>query len=205
MLQLSGLDASFMYFETPTTPMHVGSFSIYDPSTVPDGGKIRFKQIIRHVEQRLGQSRTFRQRAVPVPFNLDHPYWIEDPDFDIEYHIRHIALPEPGDWRQLCIQIARLHSRHMDLSKPQWEMTVIEGLNNVAGLPKGSFAVLTKMHHAAVDGVSGMEIITVLHDTRPDAPPPEPKPWTPEAVPSPLDLITRAHFNNMRQPLRFAE
>lgn len=205
MQQLSGLDASFMYFETPTTPMHVGGCSIYDPSTVPGGGKVRFKDIIRHVEQRLGQSRTFRQRAVTVPFNLDHPYWIEDPDFDIEFHIRHIALPEPGDWRQLCIQVARLHSRQMDLTKPQWEMTVIEGLDNIPGLPKGSFAVVTKMHHAAVDGVSGMEIITVLHDTRPDAPPPEPKPWTPEKIPSPADLLTRAHIHNLQQPLRFAQ
>lgn len=204
MQQLSGLDASFMYFETPTTPMHVGVFSIYDPSTVPGGSKVRFKDIIRHVEQRLGESRTFRQRAVTVPFNADHPYWIEDPDFDLEYHIRHIALPEPGDWRQLCIQVARLHSRPMDLTRPQWEMTVIGGLDNIAGLPKGSFAIVTKMHHAAVDGVSGMEIVSVLHGATPDAPPPPPKDWKPEAMPNPAELMTRAHINNLRQPLRFA-
>ena len=83
-------------------------------------------------------SRSFRERLVRVPFDLDHPYWIEDPDFDLEFHVRHIALPQPGDWRQLCIQVARLHSRPLDLDRPLWEMYVIEGLDNVEGVPPGS-------------------------------------------------------------------
>ena len=103
-----------------------------------------------------------------VPLGLDHPYWIEDPNFDLEYHVRHIALPKPGDWRQLCIQVARLHSRPLDRSRPLWEMYVIEGLDSVDGLPKGSFAIMTKIHHAAVDGVTLLEITErrARHDAR---------------------------------------
>src|SRR5438067_7962319 len=159
MQQLSGLDASFLYFETPNAPMHVGGISIYDQSTAPNGA-VTFKGILENSEKRLHLVRAFRQRIVRVPFDLDHPYWVEDQDFDLEYHVRHIALPKPGDWRQLCIQVARLHSRILDASRPLWEVYVIEGLDNVEGVPPGSFAVMQKTHHAAVDGVSGMEILS---------------------------------------------
>ena len=142
MQQLSGLDASFIYFETPNSPGHVFSVYIYDPSTAP-GGKVSFQGIVDHIETRLHISRTFRQKLVQVPLGLDHPYWIEDPHFDLEYHVRQIALPHPGDWRQLCIQVARLHSRHLDLSRPLWELYVIEGLDNVEGVPPGRLR-----HHA---------------------------------------------------------
>ena len=127
MRQLTGFDSSFLYAETPRAHMAGGGVSIYDPSTAP-GGQVTFKGILAHIESRLHEARMFRERLVRVPFDLDHPYWIEDPDFDIEYHVRHIALPKPGDWRQLCIQVARLHARPMDLSKPLWEFTIIEGL-----------------------------------------------------------------------------
>ncbi|HEX9294015.1 MAG TPA: wax ester/triacylglycerol synthase domain-containing protein, partial [Gemmatimonadales bacterium] len=110
MQQLSGLDASFLYFETANAPMHVGFIMIYDQSTAP-GGRVTFRGILTNIEKRLHLTRCFRQRLAYVPLNLDHPYWIDDPDFDLEFHVRHIALPQPGDWRQLCIQVARLHSR----------------------------------------------------------------------------------------------
>src|SRR5438067_6011946 len=142
MQQLSGLDASFLYFETPNAPMHVGGISIYDQSTAPNGA-VTFKGILENSEKRLHLVRAFRQRLVRVPFDLDHPYWIEDGDFDLEFHVRHIALPEPGDWRQLCIQVARLVSRPLDLDRLLWEFYVIEGLDNVKDIPKGSFCVLT--------------------------------------------------------------
>ncbi len=205
MEQLTGMDASFLYFETPHAPMHIGSFTIYDPSTAP-GGFVRFKDILRHVESRLHLSRAFRQKLVHVPLNLDHPYWVNDAEFDLEFHVRHIALPKPGDWRQLCIQAARLHSRPLDLSKPLWEMYVIEGLDNVDGIPPGSFALLLKIHHAMIDGVSGSEITAYIHDVEPDpAGKPEPQPWNPEPAPSSLELLTRAQINNLLQPLRFVE
>jgi WS/DGAT/MGAT family acyltransferase len=202
MQQLSGLDASFLYFETPNAPGHVFTVWICDQSTAP-GGKVTFKGILEHVQSRLHVSRAFRQRLVEVPFGLDHPYWIEDPDFDLEYHVRHIALPRPGDWRQLCIQIARLHSRPLDRSRPLWEMYVIEGLDDVADLPKGSFAIMTKVHHAAVDGVTLLEITSALHDLSPVAAPPEsPSRWRPEREPTTAELLSRAAVNNATRPVR---
>lgn len=206
MEQLTGQDASFLYTETPKTPMHIGGIMIYDPSTV-DGGKQRFKDILGFIEERLHLAKTFRQKLVEVPFNLDHPYWIGDKDFDLEYHVRHIRLPEPGDWRQLCIQAARLHSRPLDLTKPLWEFTIIEGLDAIPGLPKGSYAMVSKIHHACIDGVSGADITEVLHsvDIEPEVPPAPDEPWKGEAAPNPLELMTRAQISNMTQPMKFAE
>src|SRR5688500_1969747 len=113
MKQLSGQDASFLYQETPSTPMDGVGLGIYDPSTAP--GDVTFESIQRHLASRLHLARVFRQRLVRVPLDLDHPYWIEDPDFDLEYHVRQIALPRPGNWEQLCTQVARLLGRPLDL------------------------------------------------------------------------------------------
>ena len=206
MEQLTGQDASFIYGELPRTPMHVGGLSIYDPSTV-EGGKQRFKDILGFIEKRLHLAHTFRRKLVQVPFNMDHPWWIEDKDFDLEFHVRHIRLPEPGDWRQLCIQAARLHARPLDLTKPPWEFTVIEGLDAIPGLPSGSYAIMSKIHHACIDGVSGADIVEAIHslEQHPDDPPMPDEPWEGEDPPNPFDLITRAQFNNMMQPFRYAE
>lgn len=206
MEQMTGQDASFLYGELPKTPMHIGGLTIYDPSTI-EGGVQRFKDILAFIEKRLHLAKTFRRKIVEVPFSLDHPYWVEDKDFDLEFHIRHIRLPEPGDWRQLCIQVARLHSRPLDLSKPPWEFTVIEGLDSIPGLPKGSYAILSKIHHAAIDGVSGSDIVEAIHSLEPfpEDPPPPATPWHGESTPHPFELMARAQFNNMMQPYRFAE
>ncbi|HEB90893.1 MAG TPA: wax ester/triacylglycerol synthase family O-acyltransferase, partial [Deltaproteobacteria bacterium] len=204
MEQLSGLDATFINMETRSAPTHVGGLAIYDQSTAPEG-RVTFKGILANLESRLHLARCFRQKLVRVPLGFDHPYWIEDPDFDLEFHVRHIALPKPGDWRQLCIQAARLHARPLDLDKPLWEMYVIEGLDQVEGLPVGSFAILTKIHHAAIDGVSGVEMTAAIHDLTPDATPPKPeRPWVPESEPTLLELALRSTVNNIRQPIRFA-
>jgi WS/DGAT/MGAT family acyltransferase len=204
MQQMSGLDASFIYLETPEMPMHVASISIYDPSTAP-GGRVTFKGILEYVQDRLHLARAFRQKAVQVPLGLDHPYWVEDGDFDLEYHIRHIALPKPGDWRQLCIQAARLHSRILDLSRPLWEMYVIEGLDNVEGIPKGSFALVQKTHHAAIDGVSGMEMMSAINEQSPDlAPPPGVDDWKPEREPTAWRMLSTATVNNTMRPMHFS-
>lgn len=202
MQQLSGQDATFLYVESARTPMHIGALSIYDPATAP-GGQVRFKQILDHIESRLHTARAYRQRLVRVPFELDYPYWINDRFFDLEFHVRHIALPAPGDWRQLCIQAARLHSRVLDLTKPLWEFYVIEGLDNVAGVPKGAYAILSKVHHAAIDGASGTELTASLHDLTAeskrmiaDAP------WHPEAEPSFAELMARTAGNNIKEPFQ---
>ena len=205
MRQLQGMDASFVALETRQSPMHVGSILIYDPATAP-GGFVRFKDILRFFESRLHLSRTVRQRLVRVPFDLDYPYWIEDEHFDLEYHVRHLALPKPGDWRQLCIQAARIFARPLDLTRPPWEFTVIEGLDNVPGFAPGSYAMVTKVHHAAVDGVSGIDLLEALHSLTPVAPPVEkPDTWAPEPVPAPLSLLTKGLMHAMVNPLRQAE
>jgi diacylglycerol O-acyltransferase / wax synthase len=167
MKQLSGSDAMFLQFERGNNFMHVASLAIYDPSTAPGGG-VRFKDVLKFFASRLEQFPQFRRRLVTVPLSLDRPYWIEDPGFDVEFHVRHIALPYPGDWRQLCIQVARIHSRPLDRSKPLWEAYVIEGLHNIPGVPKGSFALYSKMHHAIVDGESGTELLKALHSITAD-------------------------------------
>ena len=167
MKQLSGMDSVFLRLEHGNQYMHVAGLGIYDPSTAP-GGFVRFKDILQFFESRLDAAPVFRRRLVTVPFDLDRPYWIEDEHVDVEFHVRHIALPQPGDWRQLCIQVARIHSRPLDRSKPLWEAYVIEGLDNIQGLPKGSFAFYTKFHHAAIDGESGTEVLKAIHSSSPD-------------------------------------
>ena len=110
MEQLSGQDAMFLYGEMDNTPMHIGPVLIYDPSTAPDG-IVRFKDLVRTFQERLHRSPVFTRKLMNVPLGIDHPFWVDDPNTDVEFHVRHIALPKPGDWRQFCIQIARLHAR----------------------------------------------------------------------------------------------
>ena len=124
------------------------------------------------VAERLHLVAPFRRRLVGVPLGIDHPYWIEDPDFDLDYHLRHIAVPPPGDERQLAELAAQLAAKHLDRRRPLWEMYVIEGLDG------GAVAELTKIHHACIDGVSGAEILGVLLDICPE-PPPVPAPESP--------------------------
>jgi WS/DGAT/MGAT family acyltransferase len=207
MRQLSGLDAMFLYNETPNAPQHVAFILIYDPSTAPDG-KVTHKGVLDTIQQRLPRTHSFRQRLVRVPLDLDHPYWVEGGEFDLEYHVRHIALPQPGDWRQLSILLARLQSRPLDLTRPLWELYIIEGLDDVEGVPKGGFAMLLKVHHAAIDGVGGVEAISALHDASPEA---SVAPdttvngdWKPERDPSPMQLLARANINNMMRPMHMA-
>jgi WS/DGAT/MGAT family acyltransferase len=201
MQQLSGQDASFLYFETANAPMHIGSFALYDPSSA--SAPLDYQRIVDNTAKRLHRARCFRQRAVRVPLDLDHPYWIEDPDFDLEFHVRHIALPRPGDWQQLCTQVARLQARPLDLTRPLWEMYVIEGLESIPGLPHGSFALLTKIHHAAIDGVSGAELAAAIHDLAPDAEPPPPDaPWRPDEPPGARELLLRTLGRRALGPLK---
>ena len=205
MHQLQGMDASFVALEQRNSPMHIGSILIYNPATAP-GGFVRFKDILGFLEDRLKMSSTMRQRLVRVPFDLDYPYWVEDPDFDLEYHVRHVALPKPGDWRQLCIQAARLFSRPLDLTRPPWEFNVVEGLDNVEGVPKGCYAMVTKVHHSAIDGMSGVDLLEALNTLTPDAPPPDtPDTWEPEKLPSAVELLGRSYAGALVNPMKQLE
>ncbi len=204
MRQLRGHDARFLYADTGNANSNVTLVHVYDPSTAP-GGKVRFKHILAHVESRLHRSPVFRRRLLRVPLELDYPYWVEDERFDLEYHVRHIALPAPGDWRQFCIQASRIHARPLDLSRPLWEIHVIEGLDGLLELPRGSFALLTKIHHAAIDLDAGPELTMLLHDTTATPPPPDPpEPWFPESPPGTLALLRRSLVNNLTSPMRLA-
>lgn len=199
------MDASFVALETKNSPMHIGSLLIYNPATAP-GGFVRFKDILSFFESRMQLSKTMRQRMVKVPFDLDYPYWIEDPDFDLEYHVRHVALPKPGDWRQLCIQAARIFARPLDLTRPPWEFTVVEGIDGIPGVAKGSYAMVTKVHHSAIDGMSGIDLMEALHTLRADDPPPaEPDTWKPEKVPNPAELLGKSYLNAVTNPLKQIE
>lgn len=200
MKQLSPLDSLFIYNETRNAPLHISPLMFYDVSTAP-GGFVRFKDILNTFKTRLSRSPVFRRRLVRVPGDLGYPYWVEDSDFDLEFHVRHLALPKPGDWRQFCILISRLHGRPLDMSRPPWEAYIIEGLDNIEGLPKGSFAMYLKIHHGAIDGATGNQIVEALHDLVPDAPPVnEPDPWEPEDPPSVVALLRRAAEDLTRQP-----
>ncbi len=159
----------FLQIERGNVYLHVAGLAIYDPSTAP-GGAVRFKDVLRFFAAQVSRQPLLRRRLVQVPLSLDRPYWIDDGELDVEFHVRHIALPHPGDWRQLCIQVARIHSRPLDRSKPLWEAYVIEGLHNVPGVPPGSFALYTKMHHALIDGESGTELNKALHSLTPEVP-----------------------------------
>lgn len=201
MQQLSGQDALFLYGEMENTPMHIGAVFIYDPSTAP-GGIVRFKDILRTFQERLYRSPVFTRKLMNVPFGLDHPFWVKDPNTDVEFHVRHVALPKPGDWRQFCIQVARLHARALDRAHPLWEAYIIEGLNNLEGLPKGSFAMFLKVHHAAMDGATGVELMGALHDLAPTAivKAPSGQRKRAESAPGELQMLRKVAASVMRQP-----
>jgi len=204
MQQLSFIDNAFLLAENPRTPNHLCMVDVYDPSTAPYGPPT-FEQILAKVQECLPVAPSLRRRAVNVPLDLDRAYWVEDPDFDLEFHVRHLALPRPGDWHQLCTQVARLHARPLDLSRPPWEMTVIDGLDSLASLPPGCFATVLKVHHAAIDGVSGVELLTAIHDLEPDQPKHLPADsWRPEVVPSAQWLVQQAMAHAVLNPINSA-
>jgi WS/DGAT/MGAT family acyltransferase len=205
MRQVSGFDAAFLFSETPNAPMHIGSVAIFDPSTAPDG-TVRFKRILQTINERAHLAPYLRERLVEVPFNADFPYWVRDASFDPEFHVRHIALPEPGDWRQLCIQVARLHARALDRSRPLWELYIIEGLDNVEGVPKGSFAFVSKTHHAAIDGATNHDVGTAMCDLTPEIRQVEgAEDWQADTPPTPFELTTMAFEHNLTRPLRYID
>ena len=164
MKQLTPMDSHFFYFETPNQPMMIGSLWLCDQSNAP-GGLVRHKDILQYVSDRLNTTSYFRRRLEQAPFQLDDPYWLADENFDLEYHVRHVGLPQPGDWRQLCIFTARTMSRSVDMERAPWEIYIIEGVNNVEGVPPGSFAVLIRFHHAYVDGKSSFELSTAMMES----------------------------------------
>jgi diacylglycerol O-acyltransferase len=195
MERLSGLDASFLYLETPSLHMHVALTLVFDPSTVPGG--YSFEKMKGSIDARLPSAPVFRRRLVEVPFGLGHPVWVDDSDFDIDYHVRLAAVPRPGGLRQLADLAGDIAGRPLDRSRPLWEMWIVEGL---AG---GRLGYIAKMHHSTVDGVSGAALLSVLFDLEPepdaDAIPPEQD--VDPRVPSGLELVAQALVGRAHRPI----
>jgi len=208
MQQLSAQDAQFLYMETNKSLSQVTSIAIFDPTTAPTG-TVRFKDIIEHVRSRLHTSPIYRRRIYHVPLELDYPYWIDDEHFDLEYHIKHGRLPHPSDWRQLCIHLARFHSRPLDMQRAPWEMYVIEGLDNVAGIPKGCYAIATKIHHSAADGMAIVNFFGGLMDMDQQGTPVIPTQQRVTSAryekPSPFQMSARGMLNGLRSPMKVAD
>lgn len=196
MERLSGLDSAFLSFETPAVHLHVAMAAVVDPSTMQT--PYSFEALKRFVSDRLMGLATFRRRVVEVPFKLNHPIWVEDPNLDLDYHIRRHALPPPGGPREFAALVARLVGQPLDRSRPLWEFHVVEGLHD------GNVAILGKIHHAAVDGVSGAELFVHLFDLTPEPaerPPAAPDPVTPERIPSDAELVGYALWSQARRTL----
>ena len=196
MRQLTSLDAQFLALETPRQTGHVGGVAILDPSTAP-GGVLECDDMKRLLEERLPLLPPFRWRLAEVPLGLDYPYWVDDQDFDLDFHVRELALPSPGSDKQLAEQVARIFSRPLDRARPLWELYIIHGLES------GHVAALTKIHHALIDGMSGAEIMGLLLDLEPQGRelPPAPE-RTPEAQPGDLEMLGRGLLGLPRYPLR---
>src|SRR4051794_16538965 len=156
MERLTGLDSMFLYAETPTQHLHVVGVVVMDPSTVPGGYSFENFKVL--IQSRLEHMKPFRRRVKNVPLNLAHPLWIEDPDFDIDLHIHRIGAPAPGGPHELAGIASDIASRPLDRSRPLWELWVVEGLED------GRMAIVAKVHHAAIDGVSGADLMVHLFD-----------------------------------------
>jgi WS/DGAT/MGAT family acyltransferase len=186
MRPLTGMDAMFLYLETPSSHMHVTGVFVLDPSEVEGG--FSFDKVLSMVEERLPFAPPFRRRLVDVPLHLHHPVWIEDPEFDLDYHVRRACLPSPGGLEELETFVAQLVGLPLDRTKPLWELYLVEGLEG------GRFALVTKVHHAAIDGMSGAELTANFLDLEPN---PGPRvydgpPWVPDRMPSDLEMLTYA-------------
>ena len=196
MKQLSGLDAAFLYMETANTYGHVNGLAIYERPS-PDFDPYtavyeRFSSLVGHLEP-------LRRRVVEVPFNLDHPYWVDDPHFDLDFHVRQIGLAPPGAADQLAEQVARIIGRPMDRSRPLWEAYVIEGLGD------GRWAMLTKTHHATIDGAAGVIMLKMMTDESADADwPYEPVDWQGEQLPTDSELLKRTVNHLLMNPVKAA-
>jgi WS/DGAT/MGAT family acyltransferase len=196
MKRMSGLDASFLYLETPTMPMHVGLVCILDPGKEP----FDYLKVQTLIETEARGQETLRKRLVEVPLGLSHPLWFDDPNFDVIYHVRRVVCDPPGGEAQLCDLAGRILSVPLDRSRPLWEAWVVEGLEH------GRYALVAKVHHAIADGMSGAALLQTMFRSSPDEPavaesvPPPPSSEPPGPLPTELDLLRDAITERMNVP-----
>lgn len=196
--RLTAVDTAFLNMEGPNRHMHVGGLFVFDPPGREQGDErdLDFAQFLDLVRSRLHLVPRYRQKLARPPLPLGNPVWVDDPQFDLSYHVRHAALPRPGTIAQLTEYCARILSRPLDRDRPLWELYVIEGLED------GRFALLGKNHHAMIDGLAGIDIATVMLDVSPDASAPtaDPEPWTPAPAPSGAHLLGDAVRDAVASP-----
>jgi diacylglycerol O-acyltransferase len=196
--RLTALDASFLHMERLEFPMHVGAMSVLEGEPFFDAsGHFRIGDVRDLVLSRLPLLPRFRKRLMTVPYDMGRPIWIDDDRFDITYHVRHTALPKPGSWEQLIALTTRIQEGLLDRERPLWELWMVEGLEN------GHVALLQKTHHSLIDGVSGVDVATLLLDPTPDFVPPALTAWTPEPAPSPSQLLLDSVRERATEPAEF--
>ena len=200
MQRLSGLDASFLYLETAAQPLHVCSIVDLDTSTMPGG--YTFDRLRDELALRIKAMPEFREKLADSRFNLDHPVWVDDKDFHVDRHVHHIGLPTPGGRRELAEICGHIASLPLDRSRPLWEMWVIENIAGANAHRGGPLVVMTKVHHAGVDGVTGANLMSQLCSTEPDAPVPEPVAGVGDA--SSLEIAVNGALRFATRPLKLA-
>ena len=189
MQALSGLDAAFLFLESNKQPMHIGGVAILESS-------LKFEAFKQFLNQRIHTVPKLREKLVHSPLNIDRPHWVFDQDFDIDLHIHRTALPKPGGWTELRYLASQVFSLKLDRERPLWEFTFVEGVDNIPQVPKGSVALISKIHHSAFDGKSGAQLMSMLFDISPKPRPvPEEKSRVKEAHPGPLGLLTKGALN----------
>ncbi|SEP18090.1 WS/DGAT/MGAT family O-acyltransferase [Trujillonella endophytica] len=188
--RMSPTDAGFYFAESENTPLHVGSVAVFE------GPAPSYGEVIRLLLSKMPLVPRYRQRVRPVPFQLGRPLWIDDPHFQILYHVRHTAVPGPGSEEQLRNLAGRVLGQRLDLAKPLWELWLVEGLEN------GRWAIISKVHHCMIDGVAGTDLMQLMFDITPDATHPEPHDWTPQRTPSGVEVVAGAVQDALTQPLR---
>jgi WS/DGAT/MGAT family acyltransferase len=187
---MSATDAGFFYAESENTPLHVGSVAVFE------GPPPTYGDLVRLLLSKLHRVPRYRQRVREVPLQLGRPMWVDDPHFQILYHVRHTAVPSPGSDEQLRNLAGRVLGQRLDMAKPLWEVWLVEGLEN------GRWAIISKVHHCMVDGIAGTDLMQQIFDVDPNASHPEPKDWTPQRDPSSLGLMTGAMVDTMTNPVR---
>jgi len=203
MEMLSALDATFIYLESEHSPMAIGGIYVIDAKDAPEG--FSYQTWYSLVKSRLKLSRVFRQRLVEVPLYLSFPYWVRDPAFDLDGHLPDVSLSEPGGMTELMQLAADTWGQVLNRERPLWDITFVTGINSIPGISKGSFALITRVHHAAVDGKASTEMMTSLLDMTPETRPVEGEDtWEPEKLPSNLDVITRSWSKAGQKALELA-
>ena len=196
--QISGQDATFLYAESASSPMHIATLTIVEDS-------LKFSDFKEIVASKLHLIPKFRKRLLNVPMNLDYPYWVDDPNFDLDLHLNRVKLPDPANWKTLRDLTSTIFSSSLDLKRPLWSVTFIEGLDEIDQVPKGSVAILTKVHHVMIDGSSGVGIMGILFDKEhkeESVQPKQTKPFEPDPLPSEMSLLLKSTYSFAKNPFK---